>query len=159
MRLCRTAQQRRGEHRGLAGDLCGHGEPSYRTALSHTLLQDFPPTVVYPITHTGFSNVPSSTLQARPRVFKPIPIPPWSDREPYAGWGGIAFAQPLNMGRICQHCDAPFVDSPYRVISEESGIVLLDLIVCHRCHEQAQKLGLRTEEIKGSAPSERLPGH
>jgi hypothetical protein len=39
MRLCRTAQQRRGEHRGLAGDLCGHGEPSYRTALSHTLFQ------------------------------------------------------------------------------------------------------------------------
>lgn len=76
-----------------------------------------------------------------------------------AGWDGIPFAQPLNMGRICQHCDAPFVDSPYRVISEESGIVLLDLIVCHRCHEQAQKLGLRTEEIEGSAPSERLPGH
>jgi hypothetical protein len=157
MRLCRTAQQRRGEHRGLAGDLCGHGEPSYRTALSHTLLR-ISSNSCCPITHTVFKH-PLSTLQASPRVFKPIPIPPWSDREPYAGWGGIAFAQPLNMGRICQHCDAPFVDSPYRVISEESGIVLLDLIVCHRCHEQAQKLGLRTEEIKGSAPSERLPGH
>ena len=112
------------------------------------------------MTHTGFLNVPSSTLQARPRVlFKPIPIPPWSDREPYAGWHGIPFAEPLNMGRICQHCDAPFVDSPYRVISEESGIVLLDLIVCHRCHEQAQKLGLHTEEIKGSDLSEHQLSH
>jgi hypothetical protein len=52
------------------------------------------------------------------------------------------------MGWICQHCDAPFVDQPYRVKSEESGIVLLDLIVCHRCHVQARELGLRTEKIE-----------
>jgi hypothetical protein len=36
---------------------------------------------------------------------------------------------------------------------------LLDLIVCHRCYVQAQELGLRTEELKGSAPSERQPQH
>ena len=72
---------------------------------------------------------------------------------------GIPFAQRSGMGRICQHCDAPFVDSPYRVISEESGIVLLDLIVCHRCHEQAEKLGLHTEEIKGADLSERQLRH
>jgi hypothetical protein len=53
----------------------------------------------------------------------------------------------LAMGWICQHCDAPFVGPPYRVTSEESGIVLLDLIVCHRCHVQARELGLRTEKI------------
>lgn len=52
------------------------------------------------------------------------------------------------MGWICQHCGAPFADSPYRVKSEDSGIVLLDLIVCRRCHTQAQELGLRTEAIK-----------
>jgi hypothetical protein len=52
------------------------------------------------------------------------------------------------MGWICQHCDAPFIDSPYRVKSEESGVVLLDLIVCRRCYMQARELGLRTEEIK-----------
>ena len=51
------------------------------------------------------------------------------------------------MGWICQHCGAPFVDSAYRVKSEESGIVLLDLIVCHGCYVQARELGLRTEEI------------
>ena len=31
--------------------------------------------------------------------------------------------------------------------SEESGVVLLDLIVCHGCYVQARELGLRTEEI------------
>ncbi|HJU60485.1 MAG TPA: hypothetical protein VJ864_00440 [Candidatus Binatia bacterium] len=52
------------------------------------------------------------------------------------------------MGWICQHCDAPFVGPAYRVKSEESGIVLLNLIVCHRCHVQARELGLRTEKIE-----------
>jgi len=52
------------------------------------------------------------------------------------------------MGWLCQHCDAPFVDQPYRVKSEEAGIVLLDLIVCHRCHMQARELGLHTEKIE-----------
>jgi hypothetical protein len=51
------------------------------------------------------------------------------------------------MGWICEHCGAPFADSPYRVRSEDSGIVLLDLIVCNRCHVQARELGLRTEKI------------
>jgi hypothetical protein len=48
---------------------------------------------------------------------------------------------------ICQHCFAPFVDSLYRVKSEESGVVFLDLIVCHGCYVQARELGLRTEKI------------
>jgi hypothetical protein len=60
---------------------------------------------------------------------------------------GIPLAQSLGMGWICQHCDAPFIDSPYRVKSEEAGVVLLDLIVCRRCYMQARELGLRTEEI------------
>src|SRR4029453_2998612 len=51
------------------------------------------------------------------------------------------------MGWICQHCGAPFVDSAYRVKSEDSGVVFLDLIVCHGCYVQARELGLRTEEI------------
>ncbi|HSE91059.1 MAG TPA: hypothetical protein VLJ79_32920 [Candidatus Binatia bacterium] len=52
------------------------------------------------------------------------------------------------MGWICQHCGAPFAGSPYRVRSEESGLILLDLIVCHGCHVQARELGLYTEEIR-----------
>ena len=51
------------------------------------------------------------------------------------------------MGWICQHCGAPFGDSAYRVKSEESGVVLLDIIVCQHCHLEARDLGLHTEEI------------
>jgi hypothetical protein len=68
-----------------------------------------------------------------------------------------------SMGWICQHCGAPFADTPHRVISEEFGVVLLDLIVCPRCHAQAKQLGLRSEEmgreIKGSASSDRQARH
>jgi len=53
----------------------------------------------------------------------------------------------LVMVWICQHCFAPFVDSLYRVKSEESGVVFLDLIVCHGCYVQARELGLLTEKI------------
>ena len=59
----------------------------------------------------------------------------------------MPLAQSSVMGWICQHCGAPFVDSPYRVKSEESGVVLLDLIVCHYCALEAQRLGLHTEHL------------
>jgi hypothetical protein len=36
------------------------------------------------------------------------------------------------------------------VVSEEDGVVFLDLIVCHSCHEEAKELGLRAEEIKST---------
>lgn len=76
---------------------------------------------------------------------------------------GIRFAEPSNMAWICQHCEAPFADTPHRVVSEEFGVVLLDLIVCPRCHVQAQRLGLRSEEIgkeiTGSASPERRARH
>ena len=54
------------------------------------------------------------------------------------------------MERICQHCGAPFGGSAYRVKSEESGVVLLDMIVCHHCCEEAQKLSLYTEEVRSN---------
>jgi hypothetical protein len=41
------------------------------------------------------------------------------------------------LGWICQHCGAPFVDSAYRVNSEDSGVVLLDIIVCQHCYVEA----------------------
>jgi|AmaraimetFIIA100_FD_contig_41_18653843_length_864_multi_6_in_0_out_0_1 hypothetical protein len=46
---------------------------------------------------------------------------------------------------MCDHCLALFAGVPYRVKSEESGVVLLDMIVCHYCYLEARKLGLRTE--------------
>jgi hypothetical protein len=60
------------------------------------------------------------------------------------------------MERICQHCAAPFDGSAYRVKSEEAGVVLLNMIVCHYCYEQAQKLSLYTEE---AGPNPELSVH
>jgi hypothetical protein len=79
---------------------------------------------------------------------------------------GILFAKfSFVMVWICQHCFAPFVDSLYRVKSEESGVVFLDLIVCHGCYVQARELGLLTEKIgvgyrspaETTAPQEKKP--
>jgi len=33
-------------------------------------------------------------------------------------------------------------------MSEEAGVVLLDMIVCHSCCERAKNLGLHVKEIK-----------
>lgn len=36
----------------------------------------------------------------------------------------------------------------YRVTSEESGITLLDMVVCYYCFVDAQRLGLHVEELR-----------
>ena len=48
---------------------------------------------------------------------------------------------------ICRHCDRLTVGTPYRVVSVDESVVLLDMIVCHSCYVQARDLGLHTEEI------------
>jgi hypothetical protein len=48
---------------------------------------------------------------------------------------------------ICQHCDKLAEGLRYRVTSEEADVMLLDLIVCHSCSEQAKNLGLGVKEI------------
>jgi hypothetical protein len=70
---------------------------------------------------------------------------------------GAAIAQIYGpMERICRHCSAPFSGPAYRVKSEESGMPLLDMIVCGNCCEEAKKLGLHTEEAEHSpAPTPR----
>jgi protein-arginine kinase activator protein McsA len=42
---------------------------------------------------------------------------------------------------ICQHCDKLTAGLAYRVMSKEAGEILLDLLVCHACSEQAKNLG------------------
>jgi len=48
---------------------------------------------------------------------------------------------------FCRHCDEIVVGKPYRVISEENGVILLDMTVCHSCYEQARALGLYSEAL------------
>ena len=58
---------------------------------------------------------------------------------------------------VCRHCEEIAFGQPYRVISEQDGIVLLDMIVCRRCYEQAQDLGLHSEPVPVSSPLGRHP--
>jgi hypothetical protein len=52
---------------------------------------------------------------------------------------------------VCRHCDKLEKGPPYRVTSEEAGVILLDMIVCRSCSEQAKRLGLKAEEINQAA--------
>jgi hypothetical protein len=59
---------------------------------------------------------------------------------------------------FCRHCEETVTGSMYRVLSEEDGIVLLDMVVCRSCYDQARQLGLDGEEIKLDQNSrEQLP--
>ena len=48
----------------------------------------------------------------------------------------------------CRHCDEVVTGSMYRVLSEEEGKVMLNMVVCRCCYDQARQLGLDGEEIK-----------
>jgi hypothetical protein len=51
------------------------------------------------------------------------------------------------MNNICQHCDETIIGKAYRVISEEDGVALLNMVVCASCAAVAKSLLLHTEEI------------
>jgi hypothetical protein len=81
--------------------------------------------------------------------------------------GGEASGEPVvakkrsaalkNSGRsaaniMCGHCEGILLNrKAYRVWTEESGLILLDMIVCYACKLEAQKLGLNTDQVKRSA--------
>jgi hypothetical protein len=48
---------------------------------------------------------------------------------------------------LCEHCEGPLTGKAYRVVSEEDGISLLDMVVCHACYLQARRIGLETAEL------------
>jgi hypothetical protein len=49
---------------------------------------------------------------------------------------------------VCRHCEEAATGSMYRVLSVEDGIVMLDMVVCRFCYDQARQRGLDGEEIK-----------
>ena len=49
---------------------------------------------------------------------------------------------------ICTHCERATNSEPFRVITEEAGIILLNMIVCAPCAEQAKDLGLKATKVK-----------
>jgi len=61
---------------------------------------------------------------------------------------GTRIAEPTIMKFFCKHCDQIVIGKPYRVVSEDNGVILLNMTVCGSCHEQAKALGLHSEAIK-----------
>jgi hypothetical protein len=56
----------------------------------------------------------------------------------------------------CQHCEGILLgNKAYRVWTEDSGRILLDMVVCYACNLEAQKLGLNTDEVKKIATPSR----
>jgi len=53
-----------------------------------------------------------------------------------------------HMSPNCEHCGELYAGNAYRVTSEEDGVVLLDMIVCHSCWLEARRLGLETQEVE-----------
>ncbi len=55
----------------------------------------------------------------------------------------------MHMARelFCDHCERTLTSKAYRVISEDPGGVLLNMLVCHPCNQKARELGLETREI------------
>ena len=50
---------------------------------------------------------------------------------------------------MCGHCEGILLNKKaYRVWTEESGLILLDMIVCYACKLEAEKLGLNTDQVK-----------
>ncbi len=61
---------------------------------------------------------------------------------------GTRIAEPTIMKFFCKHCDQIVIGKPYRVVSEDNGVILLNMTVCDSCHKQARALGLHSEAIQ-----------
>ena len=57
---------------------------------------------------------------------------------------------------LCDHCEGPLTGNAYRVLSEEDGVTLLDMVVCHACYLEARRIGLQTAELGWMV--QQLPG-
>jgi len=55
---------------------------------------------------------------------------------------------------ICRHCDEASTGDAYRVLSEENGVILLNIIVCFQCAMKARGLELSTQKLE--TPSEEI---
>jgi hypothetical protein len=51
------------------------------------------------------------------------------------------------MNPECQHCGELVIGRTYRVISQDGGVILLDMTVCYYCFLEARRLGLHAEDV------------
>jgi len=48
---------------------------------------------------------------------------------------------------VCRRCDHVTTQRPYRVTTEDRGLVLLNMLVCPSCAELAKRLGLPVVKV------------
>ena len=51
----------------------------------------------------------------------------------------------------CQRCGGLNSGKTYRVMSQDGGLILLDMTVCYYCFLEARRLGLTAENVPGDA--------
>jgi len=51
---------------------------------------------------------------------------------------------------VCRRCNHITKQNPYRVTTEDAGVVLLNMLVCSSCARLAKRLGLPTVKTKMS---------
>ena len=73
----------------------------------------------------------------------------WIPASNFEHLNGIRIARSTHMVRelFCDHCERSLTSKAYRVISEDPGGILLNMLVCHPCNEKAVELGLETREV------------
>lgn len=55
------------------------------------------------------------------------------------------------MDFICRRCNHITKQQVYRVITEDAGVVLLNMLVCSSCARLARKLGLPTVKVESES--------
>ena len=59
---------------------------------------------------------------------------------------------------LCRRCNHITKQKPYRVTSEDGGVVLLDLFVCPSCAQLAKSLGLSTVKMESAKRAAKTKG-
>jgi hypothetical protein len=59
---------------------------------------------------------------------------------------------------ICRRCSKLTKQNPYRVRTEDGGVVLLNMLVCSSCARLAKRLGLPAVKMKSAKLSAKTKG-
>lgn len=65
--------------------------------------------------------------------------------------GLLSIGRRKAMDFICRRCNHITKQQVYRVITEDAGVVLLNMLVCSSCARLARKLGLPTVKVESES--------
>ena len=59
---------------------------------------------------------------------------------------------------VCRRCDQITKQKPYRVTTEDCGVVLLNMLVCPSCARLARRLGLLAVKMESAKRAAKIKG-